>query len=426
MFTNTKIDANIVFVNIFFVWGDKMEIEEYYKMLDLSNKRIRETDYTTKRFLLDKIDWRDRLICISGSRGCGKTTMLLQHIQTAFEENYEKALYVSLDHLWFATHSLSELVDMHSKNGGTHVFMDEVHYLKDWQMIIKNLYDQYPKLSIVYTGSSLLRINYESGDLSRRQVTYHLPGLSFREYLYFEGIAEIDAVDLKQLLQTHKDLAEEITPNKTILKHFADYLQRGYYPFYKEVYAGYDQRIVQITNQILESDYPAVEKINYTTVQKIKKMLFILAQSCPQTPKMSELYAQLETDRNQGLKMLYILDRANLLSILSSEKSSLKNMSRPDKIYCDNTNVMYSLTEETNVGTKRETFFLNQIKSAGYDILYPTKGDFIVDGKYLFEVGGKDKSFNQIKDIPDSYLVIDDVEIGRGNKIPLWMFGLLY
>ncbi|HBZ78582.1 MAG TPA: AAA family ATPase [Clostridiales bacterium] len=403
-----------------------MDIEEYFRILDLSNKRIRESNYTTTRFLLEKIDWRDRLICISGSRGCGKTTLILQHIRSEFIKDYDKALYVSLDNLWFATNSLSELVDMHYKNGGTHIFLDEVHYLKDWQIIIKNLYDEYPKMKIVYTGSSLLKIDYESGDLSRRQVIYHLPGLSFREYLFFENIIDIKAIELNELLTDHKAIAEEIAPEKALLKHFSEYLMRGYYPFYKEVYAGYEQRITQITNQILESDYPAVEKINYSTVQKIKKMLFILAQSCPQTPKMTELYAQLETDRNQGLKMLSILDKANLLNILSSEKASLKNMARPDKIYCDNPNIMYSLTENINVGTKRETFFLNQLRSAGYDVLYPSSGDFLVEGKFLFEVGGKDKSFDQIKDIPNSFLAIDDVEIGRGNRIPLWMFGLLY
>ncbi|MEE3314591.1 MAG: AAA family ATPase [Treponema sp.] len=403
-----------------------MDNEEYYKMLDLSNRRVRESAYTTKRILLEKIDWRDRLICISGSRGCGKTTMLLQHIHSDFEKNQDEALYVSLDNLWFETHSLSELVDMHCKNGGTHVFLDEVHYLKNWQIIIKNLYDDYPKLKIVYTGSSLLRLDYGSGDLSRRQVTYHLPGLSFREYLYFENIVDIKSVELTKLLTKHRELAEEITPDKAILKHFNDYLVRGYYPFYKEVFAGYEQRIMQITNQILESDYPAVEKINYSTVQKIKKMLYILAQSCPQTPKMTELYNQLDTDRNQGLKMLYILDRANLLNILSSEKASLKNMARPDKIYCDNPNIMYSLTQKIDAGTKRETFFLNQMKSAGYTVNYPATGDFIVEGKYLFEVGGKDKTFRQIKDIPDSFLATDDIEIGRKNRIPLWMFGLLY
>lgn len=402
-----------------------MDTEEYYKILDLSNRRIRECDITTERFLLNKIDWRDRLIMLAGSRGTGKTTLLLQHIKSGFKGNYDAALYVSLDNLWFETHSLAELADIHYKNGGTHIFIDEVHYLKNWQQVIKNLYDDYPKLNIVYTGSSLLKIDRNSGDLSRRQISYSLPGLSFREYLYFENVIHIEAVSLADLIINHRSIAEAVVESK-VLKYFANYLSKGYYPFYKEVYSGYEQRLSQITNQVLESDYPAVENINYSTIQKIKKMLYILAQSCPQTPRMTDLYAQLDTDRNQGLKMLYTLDRANLLNLLSSKKASLKNMSRPDKIYCDNTNIMYSLTENINTGTKRETFFLNQLKSAGCEVLYPEKGDFIVNGKYLFEVGGKDKSFNQIKDIPDSYLAIDDVEIGRGNKIPLWMFGLLY
>lgn len=403
-----------------------MDNDAYYKMLDASARKIRETDVKTERFLLKNIDWRDRLIQISGSRGAGKTTMLLQHMKSAFKDCPDAALYVSLDNLWFETNSLMELVDLHYKNGGTHVFIDEVHYLKDWQLIVKNLYDDYPRMNIVYTGSSLLKIDSDSGDLSRRQIIYNLPGLSFREYLSFEGILDLEPVQLPLLLETHKQIADAIASDKHILKHFAEYLQHGYYPFYKEVYSGYEQRLSQVTNQILESDYPAIEKINYSTVQKIRKMLYILAQSCPQTPKMSELYGQLETDRNQGLKMLYVLDKANLLNILSSEKSTLKNMGRPDKIYCDNTNIMYSLTESINIGTKRETFFLNQLKSAGYEVLYPPKGDFLVNGKYLFEVGGKDKTFSQIKDIPDSYLAIDDIENGRGCRIPLWMFGLLY
>ena len=403
-----------------------MELADYYKMLELSQERVRSTKMETTRFLLNQIDWRDRLIWISGSRGTGKTTLVLQHIQSAFKDDCDKALYVSLDNLWFETHSLVELVGLHYKNGGTHIFIDEVHYLDHWQTIIKNLYDNYPKLHIVYTGSSILKIDAAGADLSRRQIAYHLPGLSFREYLYFEDVLYTDPIDLKMLLKNHKKLAEMIVEDNKILKHFSDYLVKGYYPFYKEVYAGYDERLTQITNQILESDYPTIEKINYSTVQKIKKMLYILAQSCPQTPKMVDLYNELETDRNLGLKMLYTLDKANLLNLLSSEKATLKNMSRPDKIYCDNTNLMYSLTENIDVGTKREAFFLNQLKSAGYSVTYPPKGDFFVSDKYLFEVGGKDKSFDQIKDIKDSFLAIDDTEIGRGNRIPLWMFGLLY
>lgn len=403
-----------------------MTNDEYYKMLDLSLRRVQEVSMITKRFLYDKIDWRDRLISISGSRGTGKTTLILQHIKDEFKTSKEKALYVSLDNLWFETHSLSELIEMHYMNGGTHVFLDEVHYHKDWQLIIKNTYDDFQKMHIVYTGSSFLKIDYGSGDLSRRQISYTLPGLSFREYLSFEKVCEHRSLDLRDILKNHRDIAAEMTVGVPIIKHFSEYLSKGYYPFYKEIYSGYERRLTQIINQILESDYPSVEAINYQTIQKIKKMLYILAQSCPQTPNMSELFRQLETDRNQGLKMLYILDRAKLLSLLSSEKATLKNMTRPDKIYCDNTNIMYALTENINLGTQRETFFLNQVREAGYTVKYPGKGDFIVEDKYLFEVGGKDKSFNQIKDIPDSYLAIDDTEIGRGNKIPLWIFGLLY
>lgn len=403
-----------------------MENTDYYEIQNTSRRRVKEISLDLRRYLLDKIDWRDRLISIVGSRGTGKTTLLLQHIKESFKSDPDTVLYVSLDNLWFETHSLSELADLHYKNGGTHIFIDEAHYLKNWQLVIKNLYDDYPKLNIVYTGSSILRIDSESGDLSRRQITYTLPGLSFREYLYFEGIYNAPAIPLTELLNDHTTIAGEITDKIKVLKYFKDYLKGGYYPFYKEVYAGYDVRLSQITNQILESDYPAVEKINYSTVQKIKKMLYILAQNCPQTPNMSALYKELETDRNQGLKMLYVLDRANLLNILSSEKASLKNMARPDKIYCDNTNIMYSLTENIDVGTMRETFFLNQIRSAGYAAQYPKQGDFLVDDKYIFEVGGKNKKFYQISDIPDSYLAIDEEEVGRNNAIPLWLFGMMY
>lgn len=403
-----------------------MEIEEYRQIQSVSRRRVREVSAEIKRFLYYKIDWRDRLIAITGSRGTGKTTLILQHIKECFKEKPDAALYVSLDNLWFETHSLTELVEMHYNNGGTHIFIDEIHHMSDWQLKIKNIYDNFPSLNIVYTGSSLLRIDALSGDLSRRQVRYTLPGLSFREYLYFEKVIEIDTVSLPDLLSEHVEIANAISEKIRVLGYFNNYLEKGYYPFYKEVYAGYEDRLMQITNQILESDYPSIESINYSTIQKIKKMLYILAQSCPQTPNMSKLYTELETDRNQGLKMLYILDKANLLNILSDANASLKNMGRPKKIYCDNTNIMYSMTEKVERGTIRETFFLNQIKSAGHKATYPKQGDFEADEKYLFEVGGRTKKFDQIKDIPNSFLAIDDEEVGWNQHIPLWMFGLMY
>lgn len=400
--------------------------EEFMRLREISDRRIRETSLEIHRALYGSIDWRDRLICISGARGVGKTTLLLQHIKESFAPGSEEVLYISLDNLLFEKISLEEVVREHYQNGGIYIFIDEVHYLKQWQNSIKNIYDDYPRLYIVYTGSSLLRLETEGADLSRRQIKYDLPGLSLREYLIFEEDISFEKASLSELLIDHVTIANEVIGKTKILKSFNSYIQGGYYPFYKEVYAGYDERIRQVINQILERDYPAVGAISYSTVQKIKKMLYILAQSCPQTPNMSELYKELDTDRNQGLKMLYTLEKANLLNLLSSEKASLSNMSKPEKIYCDNTNIMYCFTEKINTGTVRETFFLNQMRSAGYSVTYPKQGDFLVEREILFEVGGRNKSFNQIADIKNSYLAVDDIETGYGNRIPLWMFGFLY
>ncbi|MBO4886731.1 MAG: ATP-binding protein [Firmicutes bacterium] len=377
------------------------------------------------RRLLHKIDWENRLISLRGARGTGKTTLLLQRIKTSFTDP-QQALYLSLDHLWFKTHSIYDSVEAHVLNGGTHVFLDEVTYQEHWETLIKTLYDDFPTLHIVYTGSSILKLYKAQADLSRRQAEYVLPGLSFSEYLELECVAQIPAIPLKDLLDDHIRKAMELTEEKSIIKYFYQYLQFGYYPFYKDIHSGYDERILQIINQILESDYPAVENVSNATIRKTKKMLMILAEKTPQTPNMSRLYAELETDRNQGLKMLKTLETADLLNLLSSDSESLKNMSRPDKIYCDNPNIMYALCPNAEIGCIRETFFLNQLRAAGHKVVYPKQGDFLVDDRYLFEVGGKRKSFEQIKDLPDSYLAVDDTQIGSGHRIPLWMFGLLY
>ena len=401
-----------------------MDFTELSDLIDLSDRRKRDVPMTFQRSLLQKIDWRDRLIGIKGARGTGKTTLMLQRIKTAFSG--PEALYISLDNLWFETHSLADVIEYHLENGGTHLFIDEIHYCDQWQTLLKNVNDNYPALHIVYSGSSILKMEQARGDLSRRQITYLLPGLSFREYLSYEHGQVFDVVSLETLLKNHVEIAQDITGQLKVIPAFKHYLQKGYYPFYKEVFGGYETRIIQVVNQVLESDYPAVEEVTYATVKKARRMLMILAENAPQTPNMKKLYAELETDRNQGLKMLYALERADLLQLLSTEKRSLKNMSRPDKIYCNNPNLMYALVKQANTGCVRETFFLNQLRAAGYDVCFPVSGDFSVDGRFLFEIGGRKKTFDQIRDIPDSFLACDDMEIGRGNRIPLWMFGLLY
>lgn len=395
------------------------------EILRIYNRRLQGTPEGFKRYLIDKIDWRDNLIAIKGAKGTGKTTMLLQHIKESFTDK-DKALYLSLDNLWFETHSINDLIEYHYTHGGTHLFLDEVHYYPKWKTLIKNINDDYPGLHVVYTGSSMLKIDSGVADLSRRQLPYTLHGMSFREYLLYEGLAEMEPISLDLLLRDHRRIAEDILSNgMKILPAFGEYLRYGYYPFYKSVYSGFEIRLQQVVNHVLENDYPIIEGVEQSTIRKTKKMFMILAEQVPQTPNMSNLYNELETDRNQGLKMLYALEKAGLLALLSDKPKHIDKLSRPEKIFMDNSNLMYAYAMAPNIGTVRETFFLSQL-AVDHSVTYPAKGDFLVDGKYLFEIGGRKKSFEQIKDVADSYLAVDDTEIGHHNRIPLWMFGLLY
>lgn len=403
-----------------------MEEKDVLSLIDRMDYLVSKVSSAFHRYLFDEIKWTNRLVGIKGGRGTGKTTLLRQHVRETFGCVGEKALYVSLDDLWFSRNSLIDLADWHRKRGGTHLFIDEVHYLKPWQTYIKNLTDFFPDLSVGYTGSSMLKIDYGGADISRRQIVYDLNGLSFREYLAFEGVGSFEVLRLDEIVRNHREIAREITRGVNILKHFRDYLEFGYYPFYREDREYFHVRLQSVVNQVLEVDLPTIEEVTPATVFKAKKMLAILADSVPKAPKMSVLYRELETDRNQGLKLLKALARSGLLGLLSTEKVSLKDMSRPDKIYLDNTNLMYALTRDVNTGCRRETFFLNQLRSSGHEVVYPAKGDFLVDDRWLFEVGGQGKGFDQIKDIPDSYVANDDVEVGIDNKIPLWLFGFLY
>lgn len=397
------------------------DIERIYR---ISAAKIADTLLSLKRYAYDEIDWNSRLIGLRGARGVGKTTLLLQKILESGAER-DTSLYLSLDSVWLDVKEIYLLAEHHVQHGGTRLVLDEVHYVKDWQRIVKNLYDDFRELKIAYTGSSLLRLKARQGDLSRRQVSYELQGLSFREFLKFEGVLDWQPIALQDLLSGHLDIAREITKEIKVLPLFERYFRAGYYPFYLDGSAKYEERIRQVVNQTLDSDWPSVEDITAETIRKARKMLRILAALPPQTPKMNRLYAELDTERQHGLKILYALERAGLLNLLASDLDALDNLSSPEKIYCENTNLMYALTSDADMGTAREAFFLNQVTN-GHAITYPKKGDFLVDDRWLFEVGGRGKGFSQIKDIPDSYVVNNDVEVGFGNKIPLWLFGFLY
>ena len=392
-------------------------------LYQVSNRKIAKVSLDYKRPLYHKINWDNRLIGIRGPKGVGKSTLLLQHIKEGFMDR-SKVLYVSLDNIWFSSNSLIDLVEYHYTHGGTHIFLDEVHRYKQWQDSIKNIYDDYPDLHVVYTGSSMLKIKAADGDLSRRLRSYELNGLSFREYLAFDGVRNYPMLTLDNILTNHVSLASDITSEIKILPYFERYLSSGYYPFYKEEGDGYLSRVQEVVTQTIDNDIPAVEDVEYETLQKLKKLLMILAVQVPFIPKMNELYHELNTSREQGLKLLDILKKARLIAMLKSPLKALKHLSSPDKLYLDNTNLMYALSEDVQIGTIRETFFMNQL-SRSHVVSLPSKGDFMIDGNYLFEVGGRKKSFEQIKDEPDSFLAVDSIEIGNGNKIPLWLFGFL-
>lgn len=401
-----------------------MENSSYNSLYQSYYRSIERVSTTFHRYLFDKIDWSSHIIGIRGERGVGKTTLILQHIKETFED-LDKALYVSLDNMWFAGNTLSDLVEYFWTHGGSHLFLDEVHRYPKWQGVLKNIADEYPELHVVYTSSSILKMEQKNGDMSRRQIVYTMRGLSFREYLEFEGIYKHGALPLEEILTSHSRLSASISSKIKPLACWEDYLRRGFYPFYKHDAAGYGDRLKEIVNTVLMEDLTSVEDVSYITIMRLKKMLSIIAESVPQTPNMTDLYQQIGTTREQGLKLLGILDRAGLLMLLSAESKRLKQLTKPDKILMGNANLMYALCGESNIGAVRETAFMCSV-ATGHDVTYPPKGDFLLDGKYLFEVGGRKKSFEQIKDVENSFLAVDDTEIGHGNRIPLWMFGFLY
>jgi predicted AAA+ superfamily ATPase len=401
-----------------------MESADILPLINAYHRRLASTTLLFKRYLFNTINWNVRLIGIMGARGAGKTTLLLQHIKETFK-NPDDTLWVSLDNLWFQNHSLLELVDYLYTHGMTTIFFDEVHKYPNWIQFIKNLYDSYPDLNIVYTGSSMLEIDNSKTDLSRRQSLYMLPVMSFREYLAFIDVLHLQPLKLEDLLENHVSIAMDIVQQTKILKHFHDYLEHGCYPFFKEAGADYLMRLAATAQLVIDTDMPAVEKVTYATLEKTKKLLGIIAQSVPLVPNISKLGSALESTRDSTIRMIYTLDKAQILMLLTRELKSYKHLVAPEKIYLNNTNLMAAFSTPVNEGNMRETFFMNQVQQVG-TVQMPKNGDFLVNGKYLFEVGGPYKTFEQIKDEPDSYLVIDNIEMGTGNRIPLWLFGLLY
>ena len=395
-------------------------------LIDTYRNRFEQTNNDFVRYLMPQINWNNRLFAIVGARGTGKTTMLLQYIKQNLD--FSRTFYMSLDDLYFTTNRLVDVVRKLWQEGITHFFIDEVHKYpyETWAQELKNIYDSYPDIKTVFSGSSILNIYKGNADLSRRSIYYEMFGMSFREFLAFEGVKNVSAISFDELLKNHITIAAEIIRGIKILPLFRQYLQYGYFPYYKEDLNSYSTRLLNTVGAVIETDLPAVENIEFTSVQKLKRLLTVIAAMTPFTPNMTSLSNQVDIQRSNLPKSLILLERARLLGLLRNVDKSPSDLSKPSKIFLDNPNLAFALGENNpNTENLRETFFYNQLKVFGKVNCSP-KGDFMVDNKYIFEVGGKGKKFTQIADVPNSYLVIDDTEMGFGNKIPLWLFGFLY
>jgi len=391
-------------------------------------RKLEKTDMRFERYLKGQIDWNNRLIAITGARGTGKTTMLLQHIKEQYGINPQNVLYMSLDNIYFSTNNLYSLADDFYSLGGKELYIDEVHKYQNWAQEIKNIYDDFPKLKIVFTGSSMLQIFKANVDLSRRVRLFQLFGMSFREFLIFEGLLKNSQqpFSLEEILNDHISISQKLIKEITPLPAFQKYLQYGYYPYYKEDVNGYGERVLQTFNTIIETDLPNVESVDFYSINRIKKLFYILSDMVPFTPNISQLSQMVDVTRQSLINYMQLLEKAHCVLLLRQKATGIRQMVKPEKIYLQNTNFSYALSAETpDIGNLRETFFFNQLQQ-NHKVTYNEQTDFCINGKYYFEVGGKNKNAKQIKNLSNAYLALDGLTTGYRNEIPLWLFGFLY
>jgi len=394
------------------------------QLVQLFYEKYADTQTVTIRDFIHQIDWNNRLIGIKGSRGVGKTTLILQYIKLNYSPDY-KVLYVSLDHFYFLEHRLYDLVDTFYKNGGEFIALDEVHRYQNWSVEIKNIYDNMPGLKIVFTGSSLLHINQAKADLSRRAVMYKMPGLSFREFLEFETGQDFQKYSIDEILNKHLEIAVSIKKSIKVIHHFNNYLSLGYYPFYLENKSSFRQKLLEVIMTVLEIDIPQYAHITTAHIIYLKKLLMIISRSAPFKPNMKNLSNRTGISLNTLKNYLKLLSDAELIKLLYVKQYGINSLNKPEKIFLHNTNLMQALVTDTDKGNMRETFFFNQV-SVNYKVAASKTTDFVVNDIWEFEVGGKNKTRKQIAGNSNAFVVKDDIEIGYMNIIPLWLFGFLY
>lgn len=376
-----------------------------------------------------QIDWSLRLIAIKGPKGVGKSTLMQQYIKQHFAPDDRHVLYCSADTSYFTTHTLVDTADQFCKIGGRHLFIDEIHKYENWSREIKEIYDLHRNLHIVISGSSLLQINDGQADLSRRLKEYSMPGLSFREFLAMDSGIHVESVSLGDLINAPNRFCETVKQSCHPLEHFKNYLKSGYYPFYFENRKNYQSTVESVVNYIIDTELTKFRGLETGNSRRIKALLKVLSQMIPYEVDIAKLSATIGIQRPTTLKYLKHLEEASLIHRLFTTLSTITDLQKPDKILLDNSNLLYTLSDnQPEIGTVRETFFCNQLHSAGHQVEYGglKSGDFRIDGCMVVEVGGHDKKLQQVKDEANGYVAADDIDSATFHKIPLWAFGFLY
>lgn len=375
----------------------------------------------------NNINWNARLLAIRGPKGVGKSTMMRQYIKQHYELLDRQVLYVSCDDSYFYSHTLLELAELFYLSGGKHLFIDEIHKYDNWSREIKEIYDFYPTLRLVISGSSLLALMESDADLSRRCVNHDIQGLSFREFLHFYKGIEMPIYPLEQVLENPSPIIEQMNSKGRPVALFHEYLKYGYYPYYLENEIDYYSAIQQVVNHTIDVELPKICKVDVANTRKIKSLLTMLCATEPFQVDISKMSIQSGLKRETVLTYLNYMSKAKLIQLLYSDMVNIKRLQKPDKIYIDNPNMLYAWsTTPVKIGTIREIFAVNQLASTHNVEFGKRNGDFRVDGKYTFEIGGEDKNFSQIVNIPNSYILSDNMETAIGHKLPIWAIGFLY
>jgi len=397
-----------------------MNNNELKKLQELSNLYFSLPTPKFRRYLFDKIDLQSKLIGILGQRGVGKT-ILLRQIAQSLKIPSSKMLYISADNI---TMPLSDIAISFSSYGGELLIIDEIHKAENFASELKTIYD-FVDIKVIFSGSSALEIENSKVDLSRRALFYHLHSLSFREFLAIKYNINLVTFTLDEILKNHQDIAIDIKKEFKPLEYFSYYQKFGSYPFFTEGELGYDLRLNEIINIILDSEVATIYNVDANKINTIRKLLHLLCSSVPMELNIQNIASSTGISRNTLYSYLYYLQKANLIQIIGGNFKNKKLLNKPDKIYLENINLYNILCSNKNIGSLRESFFVSQTK-INHDVKYLNIGDFIIDDKFIIEVGGKNKSFKQVKNIEDSFVVADDTEVGFGAKIPLWLFGFLY